>query len=89
MSAIALAAVEAAAVANPIANKGHLPVRKKLHAREGFCGQLARLRLLASRDPIERIQSFFGGPVDDVAGMYLVFSACCEGFYPATLISNL
>jgi hypothetical protein len=39
---------------------GHLPVRKKLHAKEGFCGHLARLRLSASGDPIELI------PRDDV-----------------------
>jgi hypothetical protein len=45
---------------------GHLPVRKKLHAKEGLCGHLARLRLLASGGPVERIESFFAGPGDDV-----------------------
>jgi hypothetical protein len=45
-----------------------LPVRKNLHAKEGLCGHLARLRLLASGDPVERIESFFGGPGDDVYG---------------------
>jgi hypothetical protein len=40
---------------------GHLPVRKNLHAKERLCGHLARLGLLASGDPVERFESFFGG----------------------------
>ena len=43
-----------------------MPVRKNLHAKEGLCGHLARLGLLASGDPVERFESFFGGPGDDV-----------------------
>jgi hypothetical protein len=54
--------------------RGHLPVRKNLHAKEGLCGHLARLRLLASGDPVERIESFFGGPGDDVGNLFGLFS---------------
>jgi hypothetical protein len=42
-----------------------MPVRKNLHAKEGLCGHLARLRLLASGDPVERIESF-GGPGEEL-----------------------
>jgi len=49
-----------------VSSRSHLPVRKNLYAKEGLCGHLARLRLLASGDPVERIGSFFGGPGDDV-----------------------
>jgi hypothetical protein len=49
-----------------IRTKGHLSVRKNSLAKEGLCGHLARLRLLASEDPVERIERFFGSPCDDV-----------------------
>jgi len=44
-----------------------LPVRKKLYAKEGFA-VTSRDSPLASGDPIELIQSFSGGPRDDVCG---------------------
>jgi hypothetical protein len=57
-----------------IRTKGHLPVRKNSHAKEGLCGHLARLRLLASGDPVERIESSFGSPVTMCGNLFGHFS---------------
>jgi hypothetical protein len=47
------------------------------------------IALLASGNPIEWIQSFFGGPRDDVRKSISSFQYVCEGFYPATFTPPL
>ena len=50
------------------------------HAKEGLCGHLARLRLLASEDPVERIERFFGSPGDDVRASIWSFQYAVRDF---------
>jgi hypothetical protein len=68
-----------------IHTKGHSPVRRISHAKEGLCGHLARLRLLASGDPVERIERFFGSPGDDVRESIWSFQYAVRNFLSCQL----